>query len=273
MLLVVEALSISAVSRAVEVPDDYNPFVKKVSGPWARFRPYIPENKEYNLEVGTMWEKNDQYWLGGLLGFHIGRCILSQSETCQQYADFIGGVGGREGITDGTFLSSVRWQFTDLHAKGAQLARIMVGVMNQRDNERDRTIFTYGIGYGWTTSVHKRLDLKIEGRIGYGDRVWGQIFVGFAIKLDRWVDYFAQRLEDMGVAGQFLKGTADITGKVIKGTVETTGKVLKSTVEKTVEAVDSTGSAIKAGGKRATQIFDNDDKAKPEKASPPVIGD
>ncbi len=204
---------------------------------WTSFRPYIPEKKEYNVEFGSMWEKNDQYWIGGLLGYHIGTCMFSHSETCQQYADFIGGVGGREGMTNGMAMSSLRWQFSNLSDNKVAHARIMLGVMNHRDEERDRSVFAYGIGYGWTTSIHERLDVKIEARVGGGDRLWGQTFVSFSFKLDKWVDYFAQKLESMGMAGRFLKGTAELTGKVIQGTVETTGKVLKGTVETTVDAI------------------------------------
>ena len=232
-------------STAIEVNEEtYNPFKQVLKDKWSMFRPYVPEEKEYNFELGSMWEENNQYWMGGLLGFHIGRCIFSKSQSCQQYADLIGGVGGREGLTHGLALSSVRWQFANLDKVYSTHARIFAGAMNQRDEDRDRTIFTYGMGYGVTSSVHERLDLRLEGRVGYGDRVWGQTFVSFSFKMDSIVDYFAQKLEGMGTAGKILKGIADITGKVIRGTVETTGKVLKGTVEQTGKVVEKTGEAV-----------------------------
>ena len=44
--------------------------------------------------------------------------------------------------------------------------------------------------------------------------------VGFSFKLDQWVDYFAKKLDNMGVAGKLIKGAGDVTGQVIQGTVE-----------------------------------------------------
>ena len=257
------------VAHSVEVSDDYTPFQQKVKDRWARFYPYVPERREYNIEIGSMYEERNQYWLGASMGFHIGRCIFSRSQSCQQFTDLIGGVGGRDGMTNGTFLSSVRWQFTDLSDNYATHARIFIGGINHNDDFRDGVEFTYGMGFGITTSVHDRLDLRLETRLGQADRPWGQTFLALSLKFDRWVDYFAEKLESMGVAGKLIKGTAEVTGNVIQGTIETTGKVLKGTVETTVDAVDATGSALKKGRDKATEFIQRKEKD----SNPPEIGE
>ena len=214
------------------------------SQPWSKHYIYVPEKMEYNFELGSMWEANNQYWLGGNMGFHIGRCMFSKSHSCQQYADFTAGAGGRSGYTNGVLFSSVRWQFTDLKKRLVPHIRVLMGAINHRDETRDRTVFAYGVGYGVTTSVHKRLDLKFEVRGGYGDKWWSQSFVSFSLKFDQFVDYFAKKLEDMGMAGRLVKDTAKFTGKVIKGTVETTGKVIQKTMETTKDVIDEGGELI-----------------------------
>ncbi len=204
---------------------------------------YIPEKQQYELELGSMWEKSNLYWLGGNVGFHIGRCMFSQSQTCQQYADVIFGAGGRDGLTNGVLLPSLRWQFIDVKDRFVPHARLMVGVMNISDKDRDKSTFSYGIGYGWTTAVHERLDLKFEIRAGYADQLWSQSFLSFSFKFDKWVDYFAKKLEGLGIAGKVIKGAAGITGRIIKGTVETTGKVIQGTVGATGKVIEKSGSA------------------------------
>ena len=84
----------------------------KVSGRrWTQFKPFVPSSRDYSLETGIMWEENNLYWLGGQVGWHLGRCVLSKSQTCQQYFDVLAGVGGRDGLTNGMLAGSFRWQF------------------------------------------------------------------------------------------------------------------------------------------------------------------
>ncbi|MCB0389768.1 MAG: hypothetical protein KDD58_00685 [Bdellovibrionales bacterium] len=246
--------------------------VKKIAElktqPWSNYYVYIPEKMEYNFELGSMWEANNLYWLGGSMGFHIGRCMFSKSQSCQQYADFIGGAGGRSGYTNGVLFSSVRWQFTDLSQRFVPHMRVILGTINHRDEERDRTVFAYGMGYGVTTSVHKRLDLKFEFRGGYGDKWWSQSFIGFSLKFDKFVDYFAEKLEKMGMAGRLVKGTAELTGKVIKGTVETTGKVIQKTMETTKDVIDEGGNLLNDDSKKASGEKDSPQDSKSEELKP-----
>lgn len=230
------------------------------SQPWSKFYAYVPEKVEYNFELGTMWEASNLYWLGGNMGFHLGRCMFSQSQTCQQFADFMGGVGGRSGHTNGVVFSSLRWQFTDLSDKFVTHARVLLGAINHRDEQRDRTVFAYGVGYGVTAAIHERLDLKFELRAGHGDQWWSQSFVSFSLKFDRFVDYFAKKLEQMGIAGRLVKGTAEFTGKVIRGTVETSGKVIQGTMQ-------TTSDVLSEGSEKAKQLL-YDKKDNPSRENP-----
>ena len=68
---------------------------QQIHRPWVKFRPYTPEIKEYALELGSMWEDENLYWLAANVGFHVGKCIFSESQSCQNYIDIIGGAGGR----------------------------------------------------------------------------------------------------------------------------------------------------------------------------------
>lgn len=166
--------------------------------PKAHFFPFVPQQRDYGLELGAMFEQNNLYWLGGYMGFHMGPCWLSTSETCQQYIDAIGGAGGREGLTIGTLFAALRWQFVKVPVYFSPSLRLLVGAMNIRDDHRDRTTLAGGLGYGITTSVHERVDLKIEARAGYSDQFWSQVFLGVNLKMDRWVDYFAKKLQKLG---------------------------------------------------------------------------
>lgn len=165
---------------------------KSSQGKWVDLQTYIPQNREYFLDLGSMWERKNMYWLGGELGFHVGSCLFSLSQTCQQYLDILGGVGGAEGVTIGLGLASLRWQFVNFPSQVSPLGRIFVGIINLHDDDRKQKALAGGIGYGLTTTVHKKMDLKFEVRAGFGHRgeLWGQAFVALGLKLDSWVDYF-----------------------------------------------------------------------------------
>lgn len=165
---------------------------KSSQGKWVDLQTYIPQKREYFLDLGSMWERKNMYWLGGELGFHVGRCLFSLSQTCQQYLDILGGVGGAEGVTAGLGLASLRWQFVNFPSQVSPLGRIFLGVINLHDDDRKEKALAAGLGYGLTTTVHPKMDLKFEVRIGVGYRgeVWGQAFVALGLKLDSWVDYF-----------------------------------------------------------------------------------
>ena len=175
---------------------------------WAEFLPYAPQNREYFFDIGSMWERQNMYWLGGELGFHLGNCVFSESPTCQQYFDLIGGVAGAEGITMGMALVSLRWQFVHFPSRMSPSVRIFTGINNLHDEDRNRQVMTSGLGYALTASLHPRMDLKLEVRAGFGrqQEIWSQVYIALGLKLDSWVDYFTTKLKQLG------RGTAEVLG-------------------------------------------------------------
>jgi hypothetical protein len=156
------------------------------------------------------------------------------------------GVGGRESRTHFLLAPSLRWQFVNFPTYWSAMARIFAGGTSSVEPEGVTRRGVYGVGFGVTTYLHPRADLRFEARLGHGAYPFAQVFVSFQFKMDRWVEYFADRLKAIGVGtvettGNVIKGTVETTGDVIRGTVETTGKVIKGTGEAVGTAVEKTG--------------------------------
>jgi hypothetical protein len=198
---------------------------------WTDFRPYAPQKKEYQFELGGMWEADNLYWMGLTYGHHIGKCYWSTDETCQQFLDFTGGFGSREAYTDGLFLVGPRWQYVKFPKPFSPSVKIFTGIMNIRDNERDKHVGVYGIGLGYTASLHKNLDLKFEARFGGGDQFWSQSVMSVSLKIDHWVDAFS---------GQIMK-----VGQTV---VEGAGTVIKSTITAPKTFIEWFNSDSKSSG-------------------------
>ncbi|MCB0407200.1 MAG: hypothetical protein KDD34_03285 [Bdellovibrionales bacterium] len=187
---------------------------------WFEHKPYVPEKYDYFVELGAMWEERNLYWMGAGFGRHLGKCVLSRSQTCQQYWDLLGGVGGRDGLTSLLFLTGPRWQYVNYPSPLSPSVRLLAGVMNIRDDARNKEAFAYGIGLGQTLSVHERIDVRLEARAGYADHVWYQGTAAIHIKMDQWVDYFASKLKEFGVEA------VKVPGKVIEKTGSAIHEVL-----------------------------------------------
>ena len=211
-------LCVSLRADEVEAPKTY---LEDNFTTWSYFRNYVPAKRDYGFEVGGMWEKTNLYWVGGNAGFHIGRCIFSESQSCQQYFDVIGGVSGREGLTVGIAAASLRWQFISFPKRYSPFARVFGGLASIRDDERDSSEVAYGIGYGIATSVHKNVDLKWEIRFGHAHQTFSQTFVSVNLKIDDLIVYFADKVHNLG------KGTLKATGNVINKTINAPKKMLQ----------------------------------------------
>ncbi len=210
--------------------------------PYFGFDPYLPLVREYDVELGAMWEDQTMYWVGGRVGFHVGRCMFSGSQTCQQYWDLLGGVGGRDGSTNGLLLTGPRWQFVNYPNILSPAISLYVGAMTLSDANRSKEVLTYGIGYSITMAVHENLDLRLQLRAGGGDKEWSQGFVGLGIKIDNLVTYYANKLN------RLKEGAVDKTTTVIKGTVKGAGSVLKGTgevLQKTIKGLAPKDNSIK----------------------------
>lgn len=198
--------------------------------PYVNAHPYLPHKWDYGLELGQMNIDKDLYWLGGNLGYNIGTCVLTNSQSCQQYMDFLIGSSGRDGETNWYGVLSLRWQFVNFPDTNSPIARVFAGVMNRIADDSSKQFFVYGLGYGITTYLHPRADLRLEGRLGWGREVgsFTQLFVSMELKVSRWLDFFAGKLEGVGVgAGKVFKKGIGTTGGVIKSGVHGTRDVLK----------------------------------------------
>lgn len=180
---------------------------------WTNFLSYVPEKNEYQAEIGGMWEANNLYWLGLTYGHHLGPCQFIESKKCQQYLNFTVGVGGRESYNEGLILVGIRRQYVSFPNPYSPSFGVFGGLMNIRDNSRDRQVGVYGVDVGYTIALHEKLNVKWENRAGYADRLWLQSMLSFSLKIDKYVDSFTDEMKRIG-----------------KTTIETTGTVLKSTI-------------------------------------------
>jgi hypothetical protein len=212
--------------------------------------PYVPQKYDYGLEFGTAWGEVNYYSLGANLGFHTGRCMFSESQRCQQYFDLIADLNGRDGHTHYLGMASLRWQWMFFPSPWSPITRILVGGSNQIIPGSVRQYLIYGAGIGITTYLHPRADLRFEIRAYQADRVYTQAMVSVMFKMEKWVEFFAEKLEGIGV------GTAKVTGSVVGGAVDV------------VEGAAGVVGDAASGAARATGLKNDSKKEDPEKPKP-----
>lgn len=184
--------------------------------------PYVPQIYDYGLEIGSAWGAMNYYSVGFNIGYHLGRCVFTNSQTCQQYLDLLANVNGRDSHTHYLGLASVRWQYVNFPSPWSPMFRLMTGINSQIIPGELRQYFTYGAGIGMTTYLHPRADIRLEYRVFNSERVYSQFLFIIQFKMEKWVEFFAEKLKDIGL------GTASVTSTVIKGTVDVTGTVLET---------------------------------------------
>jgi len=184
---------------------------------FVRRDPYVPPEYDYGLEIGAAWAKMNYYSVGANVGFHLGRCVFSNSQTCQQYFDLIFNVNGRDAHTHYLGLGSLRWQFIKFPSSWSPLVRIMAGGENQIIPGTVDRYFIYGVGAGITTYLHPKADARLEVRFFQADHVYTQVLFNVQFKMEKWVEFFAEKLKDIGV------GTAGVVGGVVEGAGDVTG--------------------------------------------------
>ena len=172
---------------------------RKYHLPYVIKKPLVPMKWDYGAEVGGLINTQNNYWVGANIGRHMGTCMFSFSETCQQYFDLLGGIGGRESYTHYLGLASLRWQFIHFPEFWSPFVRVMGGYIHSIEPDDVRRRLTYGAGLGVATYLHERMDLRMEWRLMAADgKPWGQLFLSFQLKVDEWVDYFATKVKDLG---------------------------------------------------------------------------
>ena len=223
--------------------------LSKTEKKWTNFLPYAPDKHEYNAEIGGMWEENNLYWLGFTYGRHLGRCIFANSDKCHQFFDITGGSAGRQAYSESLVLGGVRWQYVSFPNPYSPSFGLFGGVMNIRTNSRDRQVGVYGVGVGYTVTLHEKLNVKWQNRIGGGDHLWVQSMLSISLKIDSYVDAFADRMKKIG-----------------KGAIETTGTVIKSTITAPKSLFDWFNGSSSSDSKKSS------DSAEPEKSKSDSVG-
>lgn len=177
--------------------------------------PYVPNQREYRIEMGTLWEEQTFFWLAGQVGFHIGKCPKLSQDRCQLYLDFLGGLGLRnEDFTNWVQLG-VRMQFINYPSPWSHSIELNAGATHSRVNAVYRNEPAFGVGFGLTRYLHKNLDLSIRSQLGHNHQLYAQFGIGLELKVDHWVEGFATAIE---------KGLTELGQK--------TGNVLKSPFQK-----------------------------------------
>ncbi len=173
--------------------------------------PYVPQERDYGLEFGSMMMESGMYWLGANLGFHSGTCIFGDNPNCQQYYDLGFGAGGRDGETEYIGSLSARFQWVRFPSSWSPFARVFVGVLNTIYPPVAKHFFTGGIGGGITHRLHENLDLRMELRVGQADQTYLQGMIGLQLKIDKVIAAFAGKIKDLG------EGTVEGTKNLIQG--------------------------------------------------------
>ena len=194
--------------------------------------PFVPQKTDYALEMGVWQARDPSLWVGGLIGTHVGKCLFTESQTCQQFVDAIGAAAVREGETYGLFLVSPRWQYVNFPNRTSPFFRVFGGAAAVNVAAERSWKPTGGVGLGVTTYFHKNVDLRAEARVGHVDQGFVLGLLSAHVKTDRLLEYFARKLKDLGV------GT-------VRTAIEAGGAVLDATGEGVGSAIDELKSKPK----------------------------
>ena len=187
--------------------------------------PYVPQKTDYALELGVWQARDPSVWIGGLIGEHMGKCLFTQSQTCQMYFDFIAAAAVREAETYGLFLISPRWQYVNFPDRASTFFRVFGG-LSAVNVAAERTYKPAGgIGIGVTTYLHENVDLRAEVRAGGVDQSFIVGLLSAHVKTDRLLEFFASKLKDLGFGT--VETAIEATGTVFKATGEGVGGAIE----------------------------------------------
>lgn len=190
--------------------------------------PYVPRQTDYAVELGLMSARDDLFWSGLMVGSHLGSCIFSSGERCQQFIDGLVGVGIREGETQAHLWLGPRWQYVNFPARSSPFWRLFGGVASISRPEVRGVFGVFGGGAGVVTYLHDKVDVHLEARAVVTDRAFYQVLLGLNIKADRLLEYFAVKLKDLGVGT--VRTAIDATGTALKATGEGLGGLMKGVI-------------------------------------------
>ena len=183
--------------------------------------PYVPQVREYSLEVGVFNSQETMYWIGGQFGVYLGDCFFMGNPHCSQYIDFIGGGGGNGNENQQLALTGLRWQFVNVPSSWSPSLRVLAGASHSTFDGVTRTRPTAAIGIGVSRYLHRNLDVHFEARGGVDYKPYSQFIIGFHIKVDRWVSPFVKELRDLGI--DTFNSTVDVIKKPFEGGSQSKG--------------------------------------------------
>ncbi len=197
------------------------------AAPHASYRSYVPESRDYGLELGGGFEERGVYWLVALLDFE--RRLLAWRRPLCSVCGSDCRRSGRDGLNLSLFHASLRSQYLPSPGPASLYWRALLGTMQVRGGGRNLWALSGGVGSGVRLSIQERLDLIIEARLGYADAPWGQGLVGVQLNMDGWMKYFGERMKALG-----------------EGTVETSGEILMRTLQAPVQVMDAVAPQVPA---------------------------
>ena len=157
--------------------------------------PYVPQKKDYGIELGSMIEKFNLYWVGVNLGFNRGTCFHLNNPYCQQYIDILFGAGGREAETHYIAAVSPRFQWVNYPSSWSPFARFILGAQNSIEVTNTNHYLVVGASVGVTRQMHEHLDVRFEIRASHGDQGFLQGLLGMQLKIDELVESFADAIK------------------------------------------------------------------------------
>ena len=199
--------------------------------------PYLPQNTDYALELGSTWEDGSLYWTGATIGLNSGECWGNLASSCQRYLTLSAGVAGREGYTHGLSFGGIRWQFVEIPRNYSPFIGAFAGVMNSNVPGSVSQTAVWGINSGLFLYLHEAADLKLEGRIGKGRQPFAQLLVAAQLKLDHWVEHFVIKVKNLGI------DTARRTTEAVVKTVSHPGEAIGTVIEASKNVIKKTGEA------------------------------
>ncbi len=206
--------------------------------------PYVPQKVDYSIELGSFWERQSLYWVGGAVEQNIGECWLFGTDNCQQFIGLHIASSGRDGLTLGLYQMSLRWQYVSLPKTYSPFFRLIGGVNIRNGAGESKAYGTGALGLGVNVVLTPVVDLRVEARGGTSqDKIYGVGFLGFHIKTERFIEVFAKKLKDIGLdlfseTAEGAKTLLKETQKGVKEVIDIPGRLMQPKDQKIKDSKD-----------------------------------